>query len=161
MLAPVVRCFTEATECSEAPKQGREVDFGSSRQLLFCQDQDGQGWPTQLQAEFGQIAAQSRLPLKIEVTLWLVFIESRRGRKKELDLGNLNPIYERELNVLNKLDVRQAKGRWNVSRDGEGGKGCRHEYPVKDEMHKATVEGEEGARGYRQRAPTQRCAYPP
>ena len=45
---------------------------------------------------------------------------------KTLDLGNLNPIYERE---LNKLDVHQVKGRWNVSRDGEGGKGCRHKYP--------------------------------
>ena len=42
---------------------------------------------------------------------------------KRLNLGNLNHIYERE---LNKLDVRQVKkGRRNVSRDGEGGKGCR------------------------------------
>ena len=42
---------------------------------------------------------------------------------KRLDLGNLNPIYERE---VNKLDVLQVKGRWNVSRDGEGCNGCRH-----------------------------------
>ena len=38
---------------------------------------------------------------------------------KRLNLGNLNPIYKME---LNKLDVRQVKGRRNVSRDGEGGK---------------------------------------
>ena len=44
------------------------------------------------------------------------------AEKKRLDLGNLNPIYER---VLNKPDVYQVKGRWNGSRDGEGGKGCR------------------------------------
>ena len=44
---------------------------------------------------------------------------------KRLNLGNLNPIYEME---LNKLDVRQVKGRRNVSRDGEGCKGCRHKY---------------------------------
>ena len=37
---------------------------------------------------------------------------------KRLNLGNLNPIYERE---LIKLDVHQVKGRRNVSRDGEGG----------------------------------------
>ena len=42
---------------------------------------------------------------------------------KILNLGNLSPIYGRE---LNKLDVHQVKGRWNVSRDGKGGKGCRH-----------------------------------
>ena len=42
---------------------------------------------------------------------------------KRLNLGDLNPIYERE---LNKLDVCQVKGRRNVSRDGEGG---RHKYP--------------------------------
>jgi hypothetical protein len=45
------------------------------------------------------------------------------AERKRLDLGNLNPIYERE---LNKLDVHQVKGRWNVSKDGEGAKGCRH-----------------------------------
>ena len=39
---------------------------------------------------------------------------------KRLDLGNLNPIYERK---LNKTDVHQVKGRWNVCRDGKGGKG--------------------------------------
>ena len=33
------------------------------------------------------------------------------------DIGNLNHIYERE---LNKPDVHQMKGRWNVSMDGEG-----------------------------------------
>ena len=31
---------------------------------------------------------------------------------KGLDLGNLNPIYERG---LTQLDVHQEKGRWNVS----------------------------------------------
>ena len=36
------------------------------------------------------------------------------AERKRLDLGNLNPIYERE---LNKLDVHQVKGRWNVCRD--------------------------------------------
>ena len=61
------------------------------------------------------------------------------AERKRLDLGNLNPIYERE---LTKLDVRQVKGRWNVSRCGEGGKGCRQKYPEKDEMHEPTVEGE-------------------
>ena len=40
---------------------------------------------------------------------------------KSLNLGNLNPICERE---LTKLDVHQVKGRKNVCRDGEGGKGC-------------------------------------
>ena len=42
---------------------------------------------------------------------------------KGCDLGNLNPIYERE---LNKPDVHQRKGMWNVSICGEGGKGCQH-----------------------------------
>jgi len=42
---------------------------------------------------------------------------------KRLNLGNLNPIYERE---LAKLDVHQEGGRWNVSKDGAGRKGCRH-----------------------------------
>ena len=37
---------------------------------------------------------------------------------KRVDLGNLNPIYERE---LNSPDVRQRKGRWIVFVDGEGG----------------------------------------
>ena len=41
-----------------------------------------------------------------------------------MDLGNLNPIYERE---IKKLDVHQVKGRWNVSKEGDGGKGCWHE----------------------------------
>ena len=49
---------------------------------------------------------------------------------KRVDLGFLNPTYERE---LNKLDVRQMKGRWNVSRDGEGGKERRHKYPERCE----------------------------
>jgi hypothetical protein len=40
-----------------------------------------------------------------------------------LDVGKLNPIYERE---LNKPDVHQRKGRWNMSKVGEGGKRCRH-----------------------------------
>ena len=42
---------------------------------------------------------------------------------KRLRLGNLNRIYERE---LTKLNVHQEKGRWNVSKDGAGRKGCRH-----------------------------------
>jgi len=42
---------------------------------------------------------------------------------KRLDVGKLNPIYERE---LNKPDVHQRKGRWNMSKVGEGGKRCRH-----------------------------------
>ena len=62
------------------------------------------------------------------------------AERKGLDLGNLNPICEK---WLNKLDVRQVKGRWNVCRDGEGGN------PVKDEMHEPTVEGEGGVRGER------------
>ena len=45
------------------------------------------------------------------------------AERETLDLGNLNPIYERE---LNQLDVHQMKGRWNVSKDGVGRKGCRH-----------------------------------
>ena len=65
---------------------------------------------------------------------------------KTLDLGNLIPIYERE---LNKLDVRQVNGSRNVSRNGEGGKGCRHKYPERDEMHVLTVEGKGGAQGER------------
>ena len=35
---------------------------------------------------------------------------------KSLDLGNLKPIYEREL--INKRDVHQGKGRWGVSKVG-------------------------------------------
>ena len=61
-----------------------------------------------------------------------------------MDLGNLNPIYERD---RNKLDVRQVKGRWDVSRGGEGGKGCRHKFPVKDEMHEPAVKGKGDTRG--------------
>ena len=45
---------------------------------------------------------------------------------KRLDLGNLDPIYETD-----KVDVHQVKGRWNVCRDGEGGKGCRHRYQMR------------------------------
>ena len=52
-------------------------------------------------------------------SLGLVFIEAKI---KGFDLGNLKPIYER---VLNKPDVHQTKGMWNVSMGGEGGKGCR------------------------------------
>ena len=90
--------------------------------------------------------------------MWLVFIKSHGvAERKRLDLGNLNPIYER---VFYQLGVRQAKGRWNVSRDGQGGKGCRHKYPVKDEMHEATVEGEGGARGERERATATAVATP-
>ena len=40
---------------------------------------------------------------------------------KSLNLGNLNPIYERE---LTKLDVHHEEGRWNVSKDGA--RGFRH-----------------------------------
>ena len=36
-----------------------------------------------------------------------------------MDLGNLNPIYERE---PNKPDVCQMKGRWNVSKEGRWAK---------------------------------------
>ena len=39
--------------------------------------------------------------------------------RKRLDLGNSNPIYEKE---LIKLDVHQVKGRWNVSRTGKEAK---------------------------------------
>ena len=39
------------------------------------------------------------------------------GERKRLNLGNLNPIYERE---LTKLDVHQEEGRWSVSKDGAG-----------------------------------------
>ena len=39
---------------------------------------------------------------------------------KRLDLSNLMPIYERE---LDKPNVHQMKGRWNVCKDWEGGKG--------------------------------------
>ena len=42
---------------------------------------------------------------------------------KRLNLGNPNPIYERE---LTKLDVHQEEGRWNVSKDGVGRRECRH-----------------------------------
>ena len=45
------------------------------------------------------------------------------AERKRLNLGNLNPIYERD---LTKLDVHQMKGRWNVSKDGAWRKGCRH-----------------------------------
>ena len=45
------------------------------------------------------------------------------AERKRLNLGNLNPIYERE---LTKLDVHQEEGRWNVSKDGAGRRGCRH-----------------------------------
>ena len=40
---------------------------------------------------------------------------------KSLNLSNLNPIYERE---FTKLDVQQGEGRWNVSKDREGRRGC-------------------------------------
>jgi hypothetical protein len=43
--------------------------------------------------------------------------------RKRLNLGNLNPIYERE---LTKLEVHQGKGRWNVSKYGARRRGCRH-----------------------------------
>ena len=39
-----------------------------------------------------------------------------------------------------------------MSNDGEVGKGCRQKYPLKEEMHEPTVEGEGGARGERERA---------
>ena len=45
------------------------------------------------------------------------------AERKRLNLGNLNPIYERE---LTKLDVHQEEGRRNVSKDGAGRRGCRH-----------------------------------
>ena len=70
---------------------------------------------------------------------------------KRLNLGHLNPVFEME---RNKPDVHQVKGRRNVnvSRDGEGGKGCRHRYPERGEMRVPTVEGEGGAQGERERA---------
>ena len=49
--------------------------------------------------------------------------ETKPSRRCRLNLGNLKPIYERE---LTKLDVHQEKGRWNVSKDGLWRKGCRH-----------------------------------
>ena len=39
------------------------------------------------------------------------------GERKRLNLGNLNPIYERE---LTKLELHQEEGRWNVFKDGAG-----------------------------------------
>ena len=45
------------------------------------------------------------------------------AERKRLNLGNLNPIYERE---LTKLDVHQEEGRWNVSKNGARRRGCRH-----------------------------------
>ena len=42
---------------------------------------------------------------------------------KRLNLGNLNPIYERE---LTKLELHQGEGRWSVSKNGARGRGCRH-----------------------------------
>ena len=42
---------------------------------------------------------------------------------KRFGSGYPKTLYERE---LNKPDVHQRKGRWNVSKDGKGGKGCRH-----------------------------------
>ena len=60
---------------------------------------------------------------------------------KRMNLGNLNPIYERE---LNELVVHQVKGRRNV-----WSKGCRHKYPERGEMRVPTVEGEGGAQGER------------
>jgi hypothetical protein len=42
---------------------------------------------------------------------------------KRLNLGNLNPIYERE---LTKLELHQGEGKWNVSKYGARGRGCRH-----------------------------------
>ena len=42
---------------------------------------------------------------------------------KRLNLGNLNPIYERD---LTKLALHQGEGRWSVSKNGARGRGCRH-----------------------------------
>ena len=36
-----------------------------------------------------------------------------------------------------------------MSRDGEGGKECRHKYPERGQMRVPTIEGEGGARGER------------
>jgi hypothetical protein len=44
------------------------------------------------------------------------------AERNRLNLGNLNPIYERE---LTKLDVHQEEGRWNVSKHEAGRKGPR------------------------------------
>ena len=48
---------------------------------------------------------------------------ARSGHRKCLNLGNLNPIYERE---LTKLELHQGEGRWSVSKNGARGRGCRH-----------------------------------
>jgi hypothetical protein len=65
---------------------------------------------------------------------------------KRMDLGNINPIYESE---LNKPDVHQMKGRWNVSKNGERGKQCWHKEPEGGEVHiseQACVSGRSGAK---------------
>ena len=68
------------------------------------------------------------------------------AERKRLHLGNLNPIYARK---LNKLDVHQVKGRWNLSRDGEGGNACWHKSQERGGMSVPTVEGEGVAQGDR------------
>ena len=42
---------------------------------------------------------------------------------KRLNLGNLNPIFERE---LTKLELHQGEGRWNVSKNRARRRGCWH-----------------------------------
>ena len=54
---------------------------------------------------------------------WSLLLNHGVAERKRLNLGNLNPIYERE---LTKLDVHQGEGWWNVSKDGAGRRGCRH-----------------------------------
>ena len=90
----------------------------------------GQWVPKQMQTRRGRAGRGIRPSLavpQIGIPTYWSLLSQGVAETKRLDLGNLNPIYE-----LNKVDIRQARGRWNVSRDGEGGKGCRHEYPVKD-----------------------------
>ena len=59
---------------------------------------------------------------------------------KRFHLGNLNHIInERE---LNKPDVNQMKGRWNVSKSWEGGRECQH----KEEEGVEPTVGDEGRR---------------
>ena len=44
-----------------------------------------------------------------------------------------------------------------MSKYGEGGKGCRHQYPEEDEKHEPTVEGEGVAQGEHDVRQRRRC----
>jgi hypothetical protein len=54
---------------------------------------------------------------------WSLLNPRRGADTKRLDMGNLNPIYERE---LTKLELHQGEGRWSVSNNGARRRGCRH-----------------------------------